>query len=694
MSGIHVGDCNCNCCDDEAASVPAEFHRDLVTGDVPAAPNETLDAVEQIWRCDDGDITGLTQETVLINCTGTAAVTSSNINGPDATPGSLKFTFDDIAPTADEFHAVQILWTGATFDAFSHVAHIAAGSLSVYGTRRNQSLSESPPVDSVAWPAWGDRPATDSRWGVCVRVNGLIFFFSADIFGAFYFPFTDRCWHAQNSANTRVITATGELRSPTTAELRAAGLTVDAIATQQTHEVGVCVILQRTDIVNGYLGAVTNPPAPSTVSAAIGLDTVGIYATYTLGCAVAFVNQSTLTLSTPAHSGSSNCEPHELRGISVPLTLNTMPTFDSSIHSPILSTVYDHGYAYTGSTTVATNQAGQGGASETATVEVWYAPCRQLLMRFTVPSRTYDGWISIDHSDEQSSDPCNGSGDTARGHATAPTFAGHFQRDIRLPCQSAGVGDRLSVPWYGSDCVDRSNETSWVSIHGIVGKCQQAMPGKPDPVCTTGLLPNQLPQLTDCYSLDPIAIGYRRRITNNFSFGGFGPCGSANAPLDKSYPNNTETHVAAVTNPFTATAGSSTVEIALPAHGFTAFIPGSSGIVALETTDALFDFVLNSGLWASVPPGSFIGASGFWKYKDANTVEIGVTINNGGGAVSFPATSSGSGGGAFTFDGRQSWGHDCKLHVLDDMGFAFGTDSVIGVGSQLVGGFLYFDITE
>lgn len=695
---VRPGHAGCHCCDDEPAATYAEFHRDLVTGDVPAAPNELLDAVEELWRCDDGDVTGLTQETVLVNCTGTASVSQYAGNGLDATPGSLRFEFDDIAPTADEFHAVQILWTGEIFDAFSHVSHIAAGSVAALATGRSQSFSESPPV-SGDWPSWVG-PSTSRTWGIAIRANGLLFLYG----GAFGYsdpllfpPVEDRCWHSQQTTFARVLDGSGEYRLATIDELRAAGLTVDAIATQQTHEVGLYVMLHRVDEFSQFTGLPINPPAASSVSAKIGLDTVGIYAQYRLACTAAFVNLSTLTASMPDHTGQSNVEPYEMRGISCPLTLESTPTWDEDLHSPILSTVYGTGYVYRGTTTFTTYRAGQGGTSETATLEIWYAPCVQLVGRVTVPSKTYDGWFSIDHSDEYSSDACTGSGDSAAGRATAPTFAGHFQRDIRLPCQSAGVGDRLSVPWYGSDCAGRSNETSWVNIHGILGKCQQPMPGSSDPVCTTGLLPNQLTQLTDCYSLDPVAIGYRRRITNQFGLGGFGPCGSAAAPLEKSYPNNAEKHEASVVNPFSSTSGSAEITISLPGHGFSQTIPGSPGIVAnSETRDALLDFIQNSGNWPAIPPGQGINVDAYWDWIDANTLSVYVTIGVFGGAmVPFGATSSGSGGGSFDFVGRQAWGHNCQLDVLLSLGLVgFSLDTVIGVGSQLVAGHLYIDITE
>ena len=91
MSAHRPGHAGCHCCTDEAATVPAEFHRDLVTGAVPDAPNELLDAREELWRCDDGDIDGLTQEQVFLNCSGTMSVETSTANSLDATPGSLRF---------------------------------------------------------------------------------------------------------------------------------------------------------------------------------------------------------------------------------------------------------------------------------------------------------------------------------------------------------------------------------------------------------------------------------------------------------------------------------------------------------------------------------------------------------------------------------------------------------------------------
>ena len=67
----------------------------------------------------------------------------------------------------------------------------------------------------------------------------------------------------------------------------------------------------------------------------------------------------------------------------------------------------------------------------------------------------------------------------------------------------------------------------------------------------------------------------------------------------------------------------------------------------------------------------------------------------GGASAPWGATSSGSGGGSFDFIGQQAWGHNCQLAVLHSLGFVgFSLDTVIGVGSQLVAGHLYVDITE
>ena len=703
MSAIRPGHAGCHCCTDEAASVPAEFHRDLTTGAVPDSPNEYIDAIEELWRCDDGDISGLTQEQVFLNCSGTMSVETSAANSLDATPGSLRFRFQNITPDSgvDNFRAIQIVWTGTTFDAFSHVAHMAGGSLSAYAAGRQISFRESPVAERSGFPIPQDT-SSQMRWGIVSRKNGLLWLWSDWLQDMAAGGGNETCWHPQLTTGLKVIDADGNYRAATTAEMRAAGLTVDAIATQTTHDVGLFVMMYHEPEVSQYTGLTISPPIADVASATIGLDTIGIYATYRLACTAAFVNISTLTASMPDHTGQSNVEPYELRGMSCNLSLETAPVWDVNLHSPILQGVYDApvgslisggcGYFYRGTTTATTYRAGQGGTSETATVEIWYAPCLQLVCRLTVASVAYDAWFSIDHSDEYSSDPCDGAGDRAGGHATAPTFAGLFQRDIRLPCQSAGIGERLSVPWYGSDCVDRENETSWVSIHGIVGKCQQPMPGEPDPVCTTGLNPNQLPQLTDCYSLDPIAIGYRRRITNVFGLGGFGPCGSTAAPLEKSYPNNVERHTASLTNPFSVTAGSAEIFLTLPGHGFSQTIPGSSGVVIVgDTRTALLDFIQNSGLWPAIPTGFGISIDLTFDWVDANTLSVFVSI----GQIGWAATSSGSGGGSFDFIGQQAWGHNCQLAVLHSLGFVgFSLDTVIGVGSQLVAGHLYVDITE
>jgi len=704
LSAHRPGHAGCHCCTDEAATVPAEFHRDLVTGAVPDAPNELLDAREELWRCDDGNINGLTQEQVFLNCSGTMSVETSTANSLDATPGSLRFRFTNITPDAgvDNFRAIQIVWTGQTFDAFSHVNHIAEGSLSAYAAGRQILFRESPVSEPSGFPIPQDT-SSQIRWGIVSRKNGLLWLWSDWLQDMAAGGFNDSCWHPQSTTGLKVIDGDGNYRSATTAELRAAGLTVDAIATQTTHDVGLFVMMYHEPEISQFTGLPISPPISEVASATIGLDTIGFYASYRLACTAAFVNVSTLTASMPdphpTAAGLGNVEPFELRGMSCSLSLETAPVFDSSVHSPILQTVYDYGYFYRGTTTAQTYRAGQGGTPETATVEIWYAPCRQLVCRLSVASVAYDAWFSIDHSDEYSEDPCTGSGDPARGHATSPTFAGLFYRDIWLPCQpetGLGSGVRLSVPWYGSDCAGRENETSWVAIHGIRGKCQQPMPGESDPVCTTGLLPNQLTQLTDCYSLDPIAIGYRRRITNQFTYG-FGPCGSPFAPYEKSYPNNVERHTASLTNPFSVSAGSAEIFLSLPGHGFSQTIPGSGGVaVTGDTRTALLDFIQNSGLWPAIPSGQVITVDAFFDWVDANTLSVFVNIGVlGGASVPWAATSSGSGGGSFDFVGQQSWGHNCQLDILQQLGFVgFGLDTVIGVGSQLIAGHLYIDITE
>jgi hypothetical protein len=82
-------------------------------------------------------------------------------------------------------------------------------------------------------------------------------------------------------------------------------------------------------------------------------------------------------------------------------------------------------------------------------------------------------------------------------------------------------------------------------------------------------------------------------------------------------------------------------------------------------------------------------------WKDVDTLSAGAIANNGDGEVSWPATSAGSGGSAFTFDGSQRWRHQCQLAVLTAFGFNSAHDTVIAPGgSQLMASHLYFDITE
>ena len=154
-------------------------------------------------------------------------------------------------------------------------------------------------------------------------------------------------------------------------------------------------------------------------------------------------------------------------------------------------------------------------------------------------------WVNILHNDEFSDDACEdpedfGFGDNANGIATAPTFAGFSLRDYYRPCATLAFNPALSTLWAGSDCAGHLNEPTIRNVDGILGQCHgKADPADPDPVCVQGLLPNQLDWMTNCYSLDPIAIGYRKRGKDAYGFGSKGGCGSA-TPLCDAAPDGVD----------------------------------------------------------------------------------------------------------------------------------------------------------
>lgn len=523
MSANRPGHAGCHCCTDEAATVPAEFHRDLVTGAVPDAPNEFLDAREELWSCHDGDLTGLTQETITQNCTATGSAVTHTGNGADEVNGYLRLAVANVVPTVKNFSALHVVWTGQTFNAFDHVEHIAAGSLRAYAAARRWRTDFTGESDRTNLFGSGIGPIT--VWGLVIRSGSDILVkltpnpASGELFDQDG-P-NHRCWRPTSDGEWKLLVDGNFTATLTTAQARQYGLTVDPIANQVTHEVGFCFgVVTGSDDWDGDLA--------SSYSTSFDFDTLNIYREFYLNCVAAFVNLSTLHVSTPIRAAShvSNSEPTQLAGVSVELTLTTLPAFDASQHSNAMQSHHAAGYAYTGSTVISLPPGD-------VTVTWWYTPCAKLTISFEQPDQ-YVGpvWVGISHSDEYTYDLCDGSGDNAEGQVTTPTLVGWYFRDFYRVCQYTPGSEILDTTWFGNDCIDNPNQTSPTQKHGVVGECHGS--DDPLPVCLQGNLPNQLPWMTDCWSLDPIAIGYRLRVTDVYSAGGYvGPCSSvATDPAD------------------------------------------------------------------------------------------------------------------------------------------------------------------
>lgn len=499
----------CCCCTDEVLTIPTAVHRNLTTGE-PLAENNMLDAREIMWQCLDGDITGLTQETITHNCSVTTAeIVTRGGGADDGNPGSLQGRLIDIVPNdplVKNFAAMRIIWTGQRFDAFAHKAHIAAGSIHVYGGEKKGN----PLVDGQGHHTGGITPQTLEpriHCGACVRSGGLLFCWLAapsgenglngpPQFGAA----RDSCWDDLSPVHQYFwVLEDGVFREATTDELRTNGLTVEPVSTQIDHEVGFFFAFAPT--YDGYSGDLLD-----SYTAIWNFDTLSLVAQYDLNCVAAFVDLTTLNLSTVTPTGISNVEPSDFHGVAATLTLTTLGAFSGTALEEIeLSRHYDVGYSYTGQFTT-------GGV----TVDVWYRPCSRLTLKLD------DGtncplFVQIDHEDGYSRDDGSGSGDDALGAATAPAFSGAALRDVKFP-PPINSNTRLSVEWYGSDCHDAASQPAGgLVIDGFFGRCAGSHPTAPASSCVQGVLPNQLTWMTDCYSLDPVAIGYRRRITDNYA---------------------------------------------------------------------------------------------------------------------------------------------------------------------------------
>lgn len=528
MSAHRPGHAGCHCCESFTPAQRVPIHRDLVTGE-PLENQPTRDALEVLWSCHDGDLAGLTQETVAVNCSATASVVFNNSNAdPADAPGCLQFSVE-ATPTDDEFAALHIIWTGESFDAFAHLAHIASGSLRLDCATRRRPSSFDPngelvhkafgPLGQEFFEYVGTYPmGLTQAFGLVMRVGSTLFLIASNLGtaideGESLFP--TGCWRIGYATNISVLDG-ATIRQATTAELRSASLVVDPIANQGTHEVGFFFgIVSETT-------AYTRTARPS-YTANYQFDMIDIYSLYDLNCVAAFVNKTDLTVSCPTEI-LQNVEPVEMRGFSAKLTLTTLPDWDEALHSRAVQAHYDAGYSYLGTGT-ATTVLGD------VTITIYYLPCNRLTLLFD-NGGACPAWVFIRHYDTYSEDACEDPdrtsfADDANGIATAPTFAGHSLRDYYRPCVSAAFNPLLSAIWAGSDCAGHLNESSIRRVDGIRGQCRGlADPGDSEPVCVQGILPNQLYWMTNCYSLDPIAIGYRRRVKDGYGLGSLGGCGT------------------------------------------------------------------------------------------------------------------------------------------------------------------------
>ena len=521
---VRIGDCCC--CTDEPAITKNITHRDLTTGD-PHSEFENLDARELLWGTEAGDVAGLTQETITQNCTATGSAITKAGNGADDTDGLLRMAIE-VTPTQRNFAALQVVWTGQTFDAFAHVSHIAAGSVAAYAAASRRLDTTFSPENMRSNLVGGTIEPTPV-WGVVIRSGSTILVKLTPNPGATGLdsdPTGHTCWRPTDAASNSPwrILADGKLSSAalSATEARAHGLTVDAIATQVTHtEVGLCFGIITGQTWDGDLDA--------TYKSTYDFDTLNIYREYFIACPAAFTNLTTLYASMPAHSVTSNVEPVEMRGLSTALTLTSLSAWNSATDSNAVKSHHDNGYAYIGSRVVALPLGD-------VTVKYWYTPCVRLTMSFDQSSVfNCPVWVHINHSDEYTDDDCDGYGDYSNGLVTAPTIVGYARRDFYWRCYNgSGTQHILDVKWYGVDCVDHPHQTSPTQVHGIVGECHGTDMGQTLPVCLEGNSPNQLTWATDCWSLDPIAIGYRRRVNNvSARYGGWSPsCGAGADPCD------------------------------------------------------------------------------------------------------------------------------------------------------------------
>jgi len=491
-------------------------HRDLTTGsEYVHSQLGSIDGVDLLYSLHDGDVSGLTQQTLAVGCT--AGTVSVGVGGGVDTaftyeqPGGLRISLDGFVPTQKGFVFGQIVWTNETFNAADHTAHIAAGSLNTAITRRVTR-------GDVGLDSPGETPGY--VFGHAIKApDDTVFLSLVPILNDGPYQWTDtdrmRCWRGGNATGWMVVDAAGYLRDATVSELRDYGLQIDPLATSTTHEIGFWFGVASFS--DDWSGAIDDYDYDCTVD----LDDIGIHAIWRLDCITAFYDKTSLIASLPAAFGASgsaqNLGPIEMLGMTWSLARTTLPAYQHGTHPNVLSSLHDAGYCYTGQAT----------ASNGIDVTLWYLPCDRLVLQFhddgTIGCDTY---IAVRHDDgtwSEWSDRTGGSviGEYGSGAATAPAIAGasliNFcvpPHDHPCPDTITGLPDLSAVEWHGVDCLSAPPGGGYFNVDSHRMQCLGPDEGWDAPQCVQGLLPNQLPWLTDCYSLDPIAIGYRKRVSD------------------------------------------------------------------------------------------------------------------------------------------------------------------------------------
>lgn len=502
-------------------------HRDLTTGEPYYWGAERLDdydGADLLWKNYDGQIAALDQETIAVNCAvGTAGAsrvgdTFGKSNPDDDEPGSIEFTLTGVTPSSEGFVAGRIVWTTETFNAADHVAHIAAGSVAMTYARKVIEADRQFHDYTGDFTAAGPRhcvgfvleaPDGTRFFGPSHGVSypDLIWELEHSKISPQWPPY--KCWWGGVASSLQVIDAAGYFRTPTKTELRDYGLLIDPLTVNTTHKVGIFVALAA------FNDDWTDDPLESfDYDFRIRLDLIDIYAIWTLDCLAAFYQKQTLTGSVPnSYTGTNvtNMCPFEMHGMVWDLELVELPAFVSGTHPNSLQVMHDDLYAFK-----ATATSGTGGD-----ITLWYLPCRTMVLQFHDRGELgCDTYVTISHDVAgfywaEPDDGTGGSavGDKGSGEATAPAGSGASMVNF----YGLNPNDEIFfVEWHGDDCLNAPIPPPKLApaAHPMRLECLGPDAGWDPPQCVQGTMPNQLWWMTNCYSLDPIWIGYRKRTTN------------------------------------------------------------------------------------------------------------------------------------------------------------------------------------